>query len=73
MSTTAETLHEFPSLTREQLAERLGVSEGTIFRWLKDGKAPPHYRVGSRRLWREQDVLEWLERECREVSGGARR
>lgn len=58
--------HSLPSITRPQLASRFGVSEATIFRWVAEGKAPPSYKVGGQRLWRERDILEWLERECRE-------
>jgi excisionase family DNA binding protein len=56
----------FPSLTIEQVADRLGVSSTTIFRMIARGTAPPSYKVGKRRLWRERDVLDWLETECRE-------
>jgi excisionase family DNA binding protein len=62
----AQTDSAYPSLNIEQVAGRLGVSSATIFRMLARGHAPPSYRVGKRRLWREQDVLAWLETECRE-------
>ena len=57
---------EYPSLTISQLSERLGVSEATIYRFLGRGEAPPSYKIGKRRLWKESDVLDWLENECRE-------
>jgi excisionase family DNA binding protein len=62
----AQTDTAYPSLTIEQVAERLGVSTTTIFRMRTRGGAPPSYKVGKRRLWRECDVLAWLETECRE-------
>lgn len=55
----------YPSLNIEQVAGRLGVSTTTIFRMLARGEAPPSYKVGKRRLWRQSDVLAWLET-CRE-------
>ena len=55
----------YPSLNTEQVADRLGVSTTTIFRMLARGEAPPSYKVGRRRLWRQSDVLTWLET-CRE-------
>ena len=56
---------EFPSLTSAQVADRLHVSQATVFRLLRRGEAPPSYRIGRRRLYREADVLDWLERRCR--------
>lgn len=61
----------YPSLTTPQVAERLGVSEATIYRMLERGTAPPSYRIGKRRLWRECDVIDWLETVCREDRRGA--
>jgi excisionase family DNA binding protein len=55
----------YPSLNAEQVADRLGVSTTTIFRMLARGAAPPSYKVGRRRLWRQSDVLTWLEA-CRD-------
>jgi prophage regulatory protein len=59
----------YPSLTVAQVAERLGISEATLFRMLSRGEAPPSYRIGGRRrYWRESDVLDWLETRCREAA-----
>ena len=58
--------HDFPSLTSAQVAARLHVSQATVFRMLRRGEAPPSYRIGRRRLWRERDLLEWLESTCRQ-------
>lgn len=66
MSVPVEKLHIYPSLTAPQVAQRLRVSEATLYRLLARGEAPPSYRIGSRRLWREADILEWLETSCRE-------
>jgi prophage regulatory protein len=56
---------QYPCLAVGQVAERLGVSEATIYRMIARGEAPKSYRIGrKRRVWREIDVLEWLEAEC---------
>ena len=56
----------YPSLDIVQLADRLGISTKTVHRMIARGEAPPSYRIGrKRRVWRESDVLEWLETECR--------
>jgi excisionase family DNA binding protein len=62
----AETTHQFPSLTAPQVAERLGISEATLYRMRARGDAPASYKIGARRLWREADLIDWLERECRQ-------
>jgi excisionase family DNA binding protein len=57
---------QYPCLAVGQVAERLGVSEATIYRMIARGEAPPSFRIGrKRRVWRETDVLAWLETECR--------
>ena len=66
MSATTATLYQYPSLVGPQVAERIGVSEATFYRLLARGEGPPSYRIGKRRLWRESDVVKWLETECRE-------
>ncbi|HSL83154.1 MAG TPA: helix-turn-helix domain-containing protein [Thermoanaerobaculia bacterium] len=59
--------YEYPSLTHAQVAERLGISDATLFRLMRAGRAPASYRVGARRLWRERDLIAWLESECRDA------
>jgi prophage regulatory protein len=69
MSTAAPPPAAYPSLTVAQVAERLGISEATLFRMLSRGEGPPSYRIGGRRrYWRESDVLDWLETRCREAA-----
>lgn len=40
-----------------------GISDMTLWRWLKDDKLsfPRPIRIGSRRYWRETDILSWLD------------
>lgn len=39
-----------------------GVSNATIWRWIKGGIFPAPVRLGPHAVgWRESDVLEWLE------------
>jgi excisionase family DNA binding protein len=68
MSAAAPPPAAYPSLTVAQVARRLGISEATLFRMLSRGDAPPSYRIGGRRYWRESDVLAWLETRCREAA-----
>lgn len=50
-------------LTTAQVAEALGVDPSTLSRWRSRGVGPRVYWLGKASLrYREQDVLEWLER-----------
>lgn len=58
---------EYPSLSYRQVAKRLAISETSLFRLLQKGKGPPSYKIGGSRRWKESDVLDWLESECRQA------
>jgi predicted DNA-binding transcriptional regulator AlpA len=50
-------------LTTAQVAEALGVDSSTLSRWRSRGVGPRVYWLGKASpRYREQDVLEWLER-----------
>ncbi len=51
-------------LTVVQVAERLGVSVDTIWRWNRDGDFPKPYRFGGSTRWKLQDLLDY-EASCR--------
>jgi len=45
----------------EELAEYLGESKRTIYRYIKTGDCPPYIRVNARNLkFDKQDVDKWL-------------
>ncbi len=48
-------------LSPEQLAEREGVPVETVYRWNKDGQAPPRMRMGRHVRYRLADVIAWEE------------
>lgn len=52
-------------LSVEEIAEHLGVSKETIYRWLKKGKVPAH-RIGKLWKFKPTEVDQWV------MSGGAR-
>ncbi len=59
------TIIEEASTTRcfraTEVAQRLGVHQQTIFRWVKDGKFPKGIRIGEARvIWTEAMIAEWL-------------
>jgi excisionase family DNA binding protein len=64
---------EYPNLLAREVASRCGISETTLWRLMKAGDGPVSYKIGKHRLWRESDVLDWLERECRQESFAASR
>lgn len=66
------TAHMPHYLTREQVAERFGVSPATIDRWRRSGRIPKAYRIGANTVrWKLEDIEaheETFER-CFRVSG----
>ncbi|MGZ3331909.1 MAG: helix-turn-helix transcriptional regulator [Gemmatimonadaceae bacterium] len=51
-------------LTTTQLAEATGVSRWRIFELCRQGKAPPHMRVGNTLRFPEPGVLAWIAEQC---------
>lgn len=43
------------------LAEFLGISLETLYRWNREGKSPKHYRIGKKLQYRQSDVEAWIE------------
>ena len=54
-------------LNCRQLAELLGCSQRSIWRWAKDGTLPPAVRVGAARRWSERSIRGWVETREREA------
>lgn len=50
-----------PWLSVEHIAEHLGVSKETIYRWLERKKIPAH-RVGKQWRFQTSEVDEWVRR-----------
>lgn len=48
-------------LTIGEVAERLRTSENTLRYWRHIGTGPHSARLGRRLMYREQDVLEWVD------------
>lgn len=51
-------------LTREQLAEKLGISTWTVWSWVKKGILPKPIPLGPAKMhrWRAIDIEIWLDR-----------
>jgi excisionase family DNA binding protein len=47
-------------ISTDELAERLGVSAKTIWRWQKQGVLPALVKIGRVRLYREDRLTAWL-------------
>ena len=45
-------------LTTKELADRWRVTEKSVLKWRKEGKAPPFYTIHNRILYRLADVEE---------------
>lgn len=48
------------NLTFGQAAERIPCSEKTLRYWVTTGFAPPSFKLGRRRMFREEDIEAWL-------------
>lgn len=59
------------TLTEEEFAERVGVSKITIWRLRRAGKVA-HYKIGTRVLYSEMHVSEFLSRYERAARGTSR-
>ncbi len=46
--------------TPEELAEALGVTPRTIWRWQTMRTGPPRTKLGRKTLYRKTSVMEWL-------------
>jgi excisionase family DNA binding protein len=58
MSTNPPVLDDY--VTRDELAEQLGVSVRTIIRWCDYGDGPPVTAIGRKRLFYRPAVAAWL-------------
>ena len=55
---------------RERPASKglIGVSEMTIWRWIKRGSFPPPIKIGNVTVWRASEVYVWMHAQDAEVS-----
>jgi excisionase family DNA binding protein len=51
---------ELRTLTLEELEAETGIQAWRIRELIKDGKGPPHFRLGRRYRFRVSDVRTWL-------------
>ena len=47
-------------ITKAELAERIRIPEATLSFWRHKGKGPKGVRIGSRVLYRQSDVEQWI-------------
>ena len=48
-------------LSHKAVLEWLGVSKATFNRWARDGNAPSRIKLGNRVLFRQDQLLAWLD------------
>lgn len=48
-------------LSVQDLADYLGVSVDTVYRWNAEGTAPKRYKIGKAVYYRRSDIVLWLE------------
>ena len=47
-------------MTDAELAAELGVNKRTLDRWQRLGTAPPHIKIGRRRMTHREVAADWL-------------
>lgn len=57
-------------LSREELAEELGIAPGTLAKWATERKGPPLVKVGRRVFYRRAAVRKWLAARERKAGNG---
>ncbi len=62
---------EFRPLTKEDIAQVLGVSLRTVENWVNDGTLVAPGKIGSRVYWHPRSFYEWLDRTLSATAGCA--
>ncbi len=57
-------------LSREELAEELGIAPGTLAKWATERKGPPLVKIGRCVFYRRAAVRKWLAKRERKASHG---
>ena len=55
-------------MTKEQLADLLGVTVRTVYRKWQAGEIPQPVKIGKLVRWTSPSILEWIENGCPELS-----
>lgn len=63
-----ENVDEF--LTTGQVADRLGIAEGTLRYWRSRDEGPLSFKMGRRVCYRAADIQEWLLAQSQRTSRG---
>ncbi len=53
-----------PLLTKNHMAELLGRTIRTIYRWEFQGRIPSSVNVGTQRLWVRDEIMHWIDSSC---------
>ena len=56
----------FTPLTKEAVADSLGVSKRTVENWVADGTLPAPRKLGNRVYWHPEVYYDWLSRRLKE-------
>lgn len=68
---SSKLLAEHTHLTRSQMCQYLGISSGTLWRWMQFGKGvkvAPWYKLNNRFVWYVPAIKKWEEKRAKEAS-----
>jgi excisionase family DNA binding protein len=55
-------------LSRQELADRLGVPPKTTAQWASNGTGPPHAKIGRHVRYRLSDIVKWEDAQVLEAT-----
>lgn len=58
----------FTPLTKEAVADSLGISKRTVENWVADGTIPAPTKLGNRVYWHPDVYYDWLSRRLKEAA-----
>lgn len=53
-----------PLLTKDHMAELLGRTIRTIYRWESQGRIPSSVNVAAQRMWVRDEIMNWIDSSC---------
>jgi DNA-binding transcriptional MerR regulator len=54
---------DYEILTSQEVADLLRIAVNTLYWWQHRGFGPPSFKAGKQRLYKRQDVLNWIDQQ----------
>lgn len=51
----------YPFLRKRSVMSLVGISEGTLYRWIKQGRFPKQIKIGPNSVaWQRREIVAWM-------------